>query len=64
MTQIVNLGNLGGKGIVPVLVILGIALALFGFSSAGNILIFFGILIGITFGILGIVGIMKRLGLI
>ena len=59
--RILGLG-LGGTGIVAVLIIAGILLTkLDVLPSAGSTAISGGVIIGIILGILGIIGVLKRL---
>lgn len=59
--RILGLG-LGGTGIVAVLIIGGIFLNKLDVSQeAGNVAISGGVIIGIVLGVLGIIGILKRL---
>ena len=61
MQKIFGLG-LGGTGIVAVLIIAGILLSKLDVApSAGSIAIGGGVLIGIILGVLGIIGVLKRL---
>jgi hypothetical protein len=53
--------GIGGTGIVAVLIVAGILLSATGNSDFSGIAIFGGIVIGITLGILGIVGVIKRM---
>ena len=60
--RIFGLG-LGGTGIVAVLIIAGIILSTTKVSpSAGSLAISGGVLIGIVLGLLGIFGVLKKLG--
>lgn len=60
--KIFGLG-LGGTGIVAVLIIAGIILSATKVSpSAGSVAISGGIFIGMVLGLLGIFGVLKRLG--
>ena len=53
---------IGGSGIVAVLIIAGIFLKTFEVEQgAGSLAIWAGVIIGIILGMLGIVGILKRL---
>ena len=58
--KIFGLG-LGGTGIVSVLIIAGIILKVLNIlPGAGSLAIILGVLIGIIFGLLGILGVVKR----
>jgi hypothetical protein len=53
---------IGGSGIVVVLVIAGIFLKVFDVSNeASNFAVWAGIIIGVFLGVLGIIGILKRM---
>jgi len=53
---------LGGSGIVSVLIIAGIFLFAFGVNKeASNTAIWSGVTIGIVLGVLGIIGVLKRM---
>ncbi len=62
MTQRINWGALGGKGIVAVLIIAGIVLWVIGLKGIGYFAIGAGIVIGIIYGLLGAAGIARRIG--
>jgi len=62
MTQKLWAGVLGGTGIVAVLFIIGIILSSTKIETGlGNLALWSAVAIGIIFGLLGIVGILKRL---
>jgi hypothetical protein len=61
MTPSIFGGGLGGRGIVPVLVIIGIFLIGSGINAiAGQIAIWGGVAIGICLGVLGVFGVASR----
>jgi hypothetical protein len=61
MTQSIFGGGMGGRGIVPVLVIIGIFLIGSGANAiAGQLAIWGGVLIGICLGVLGVFGVVSR----
>jgi len=64
MAQWVDFGGIGrnikGGGIVVVLVILGIALHMLNIEPGGSIAIGAGIIIGVSYGVLGFYGIIRR----
>jgi Ca2+/Na+ antiporter len=63
MTQKLGIGNLFGSGIIGVLFVAGIGMWILNIPFAG-IAIFLAILIAIIYGLLGMIGIGKRLDLI
>jgi len=61
MTPSIFGGGFGGRGIVPVLVIIGIFLIGSGINAiAGQIAIWGGVAIGICLGVLGVFGVASR----
>ena len=62
MTQKIFGLAIGGSGIVAVLVIAGIFLKIFNVEPrAGTFAIWAGVFIGVILGVLGIIGVLKRL---
>ncbi|MEM4336866.1 MAG: hypothetical protein QXG86_02565 [Candidatus Woesearchaeota archaeon] len=62
MTQKIWAGALGGTGIVAVLFIIGIILSSTKIGTGlGNLALWAAVAIGIFFGVLGIISILKRL---
>jgi hypothetical protein len=61
MTPSIFGGGMGGRGIVPVLVIVGIFLIGSGASAiAGQLAIWGGVAIGLCLGVLGVIGVASR----
>jgi hypothetical protein len=61
MTPSIIGGGMGGKGIVPVLVIIGILLIGSGINSiAGHLAVWGGVFIGLCLGALGVLGVASR----
>lgn len=61
MTPSIFGGGIGGRGIVPVLVIAGIFLIGSGASTiAGQLAIWGGVVIGLCLGALGVLGVASR----
>ncbi len=61
MSQRLNFLGLKGAGIIAVLFIIGIILVILKINpSLGNIAIYSAVFIAIVFGLLGIIGILKR----
>lgn len=61
MTPSIFGGGLGGRGIVSVLVIIGILLIGSGINAiAGQLAIWGGVAIGICLGVLGVIGVASR----
>lgn len=59
-----TIGELKGSGVVATLIVAGIGLTLYEpLAAAGKVALFAGIAIGILYGVLGGIGIAKRLGL-
>jgi len=63
MTQILKIAGIGvASGVAAILIIAGIALFLIPeLKGFGRVAIFFGILLLIAYGLLGVAGILKRL---
>ena len=61
MTQKMIFGSIAGVGIVPVLIIIGIILIISKIApDLGNAALVFGVTIGVGLGLMGLIGVAKR----
>lgn len=65
MVQSILFSGIGAKGIVSTLIVAGIILPVFNIApDIANIAINGGVSIGLVLGLLGVLGVAKRMGLI